>query len=63
MLWYITAEADGLDVVEAAFEAAWGELDEEGRRARWISIMDFVEEDSYRSFMSKLHAYQVSAHN
>jgi hypothetical protein len=61
-MWYVTPSADGMDAVEAAFDADWGELDEEGRRARWVSIMDTIEEGSFRSNMSNIHHYQVKAH-
>lgn len=54
--------ADGMDAVEAAFDADWGGLDEEGRRARWVSIMDTVDEASFRSNMSNIRHYQVKAH-
>ncbi len=36
--------------------------DDEGQRARWSSIMDVVEEDSYREFMTQINHYAISAH-
>jgi len=52
--WYVVADADGLDAVDAAFDASWEEEDAEGRRARWTSIMDVVEEDTYRETMTSI---------
>ncbi len=60
--WYVMADADGFDKVEAAFDAAWEEMDEEGRRARWLSIMDTVDEDSYRSWVTSIIHFQTAAH-
>jgi hypothetical protein len=60
--WYIMADADGFDTVEAAFDASWEEMDEEGRRARWLSIMDTVDADSYRSWVTGIIHFQTAAH-
>lgn len=60
--WYVTATADGIDAVDAAFDADWGAMDEEGRRARWSSVMETVSEGSYRSNMSEVRFYAVKAH-
>jgi hypothetical protein len=59
--WYIVKDADGLDAVEAAFDAWWEAEDEEGRRARWTSIMDVVEEGSYREDMTSIIKMSISA--
>jgi hypothetical protein len=59
--WYVVADADGLDAVDAAFDAWWEEEDDEGRRARWTSIMDVVEEDTYREYMSSIIKASFSA--
>jgi|GEM_PF-1852513 len=53
-VWYIVDSAAGLDTVRAAFEADWAKMDEEGRRARWTSIMEFVEEGSYRENLTHI---------
>jgi len=60
--WYVMADADGFDKVEAAFDASWEAMDKEGRRARWVSIMDTVEEDSYRSWLTTIIHLQLAAH-
>ncbi len=60
--WCVMADADGFDKVEAAFDASWGGMDSEGRRARWLSIMDTVEADSYRSWVTTIDHMQVAAH-
>jgi len=60
--WYVMADADGFDTVEAAFDASWGEMDEEGRRARWLSIMDTVDEDSYRGWVTSIIHFATAAH-
>lgn len=60
-VWYIVDGGAGLDKVRAAFAANWGEMDDEGRRARWISIMDWVEEGSYREHLSRIIHMQVAA--
>jgi len=60
--WYVMADADGFDKVEAAFDASWDDMDGEGRRARWLSIMDTVEADSYRSWVTTIDHMQVAAH-
>jgi hypothetical protein len=59
--WYIVSDADGLDAVDAAFDASWEEEDEEGRRARWTSITDVVEEDTYRESMTSIIKMSTSA--
>jgi hypothetical protein len=59
--WYVVGDADGLDAVDAAFDASWEEMDEEGRRARWTSIMDVVEEDSYRETMTSITHMSMTA--
>ena len=48
--------------VAAAFDASWAAMDEEGRLARWTSIMDVVEEDSYREWFTSVIAMQIAAH-
>jgi hypothetical protein len=60
--WYVMADADALDKVEIAFDSSWGDMDKEGRRARWVSIMDTVEEGTYRSWMTAIIHMQVAAH-
>lgn len=60
--WVVMADADGFDKVKAAFEASWDETDDEGRRARWLSIMDVVEEDSYSEWMTNIIHMQMAAH-
>lgn len=60
--WYVMPDAGGFDKVEAAFDASWGEMDEEGRRARWLSILDTVDESSYRSWLSTIIHTQMAAH-
>ncbi|TFG39441.1 MAG: hypothetical protein E4H44_02065 [Candidatus Aminicenantes bacterium] len=60
--WYVMADADGFDKIEAAFDASWGDMDGEGSRARWLSIMDTVEADSYRSWVTTIDHMQVAAH-
>ena len=60
--WYITTNADGIDAVEAAFDADWKAMDEEGRRARRASVMGTVAPDSYRSGMTELLHFAIKAH-
>lgn len=60
--WYVMADADGFDKVKAAFEGSWDEMDEEGQRARWLSIMDVVEEDSFTEWLTHISHMQVAAH-
>ena len=60
--WYVTATADGLDAVEETFDADWKAMDDEGRRARRISVMETLTEGSYRSGMTGLLHYAVKAH-
>ena len=60
--WVLMADEDGFDKVDAAFDASWGAMDEEGRRARWLSILDTVDEDSYRSWITGIIHMQVAAH-
>jgi hypothetical protein len=59
--WYIVRDADGLDAVDAAFDASWDEIDGEGRRARWTSIMDVIEEDSFRETMTSIIKMSMTA--
>jgi hypothetical protein len=59
--WYVVKNADGLDAVDAAFDAWWEAEDDEGRRARWTSIMDVVEEDTYREDMTNIIKMSMSA--
>jgi hypothetical protein len=59
--WFIVKDADGLDAVDAAFDASWEAEDEEGRRARWASIMDVVDEDTYREDMTSIIKMSMSA--
>ena len=59
--WYVVGDADGLDAVKAAFDAAWDNLDEEGRRARWASIMDVVQEGSYREELTSIIHWSAKA--
>lgn len=59
--WYVVGDADGLDAVEAAFDASWDELDQEGRRERWASIKDVVEEDSYREELTSIIHWSAKA--
>jgi len=59
--WYVVKDADGLDAVDAAFDASWEAEDEEGRRARWTSIMDVVDEDTYREDMTSIIKLSMSA--
>lgn len=61
MVWFVVNDGAGLDKVRAASEAHWGEMDEEGRRARWTSIMDFVEEGSFREHLSHISHMQIVA--
>jgi hypothetical protein len=61
LVWFVVNDGAGLDKVRAAFEANWGEMDEEGRRARWSSIMDFVEEGSFRENLSHISHMQIAA--
>jgi hypothetical protein len=60
-VWYVVEDGAGLDKVRAAFDAHWGEMDEEGRRARWTSIMDFVEEGSFRESLTHISYLQIAA--
>lgn len=60
-MWYVSPNAAGMDRVREAFQADWAKQDKEGRRARFVSIMDFVEEGSYREFLSHLVHYQTKA--
>jgi len=60
--WYFTANAEGIDKVKAAFRADWGEEDKEGRRARWASIKDVVEEGTHREQMTNLIHYATRAY-
>lgn len=59
--WYVVGDADGLDAVDAAFDAAWDTLDEEGRRARWASIRDVIEEGSYREELTSIIHWSTKA--
>jgi hypothetical protein len=59
--WYIVGDADGLDAVNAAFDASWGEEDEEGRRARWTSILDVVEPDTFHETMTSIIKMSLTA--
>lgn len=60
--WYNAPNAEALDKVKAAFRANWGEEDEEGRRARWASIRDVIEEGSHREQMTHLIHYATKAY-
>ena len=60
--WYVMNDADGFDKVDEAFDASWEGMDKEGRRARWVSIMDTVDEDTYRSWVTSIIHMQVAAH-
>jgi hypothetical protein len=60
-VWYVVDNGAGLDKVREAFKADWGEMDEEGRRARWTSIMDFVEEGSFREHLSRIIHMEIAA--
>lgn len=60
--WYVMADADGFDAVKAAFEASWEDMDDEGRRARWLSVMDVVEEDSFSEWITHIIHMQVAEH-
>lgn len=60
-IWYVTPTPDGIDAVDAAFDADWGDMDEEGRRARWLSIMHVVKPETKRNSMSYLIAGGMKA--
>jgi hypothetical protein len=59
--WYVVKDAEGLDAVDAAFDASWDEIDGEGRRARWASIMDVIEEDTFRESMTSIILMSMTA--
>jgi len=59
--WYIVPNADALDTVQAAFRSSWGDMTEEGRRARLASLLATVEEGTFQEFMSELSHYAVKA--
>lgn len=60
--WYVVSDADGLDAVDAAFDASWDDMDSEGRRERWAGIMDVVEEGSYHEDMTSIIHWSTKAH-
>ncbi len=58
-LWFVASSAAALDKVRAAFEAERATLDKEGRRARWASIKDVIEVDTFRQGLTNIIYYQV----
>ncbi len=60
--WHVVRDADGLDAVDAAFDASWDAMDDEGRRARWMSITEIIEPDSYHEEMTSFIQWSVKAH-
>ena len=60
--WYVVRDADGLDAVDATFDASWDAIDEEGRRERWAGIMVTIDPDSYNEEMTSFIQWSIKAH-
>lgn len=53
-VWAIAKDLNGLDAIDAAFDKDWGDMEGEDRRARWSSIKDIVELDTFKEYMSTI---------
>ncbi|HXE76168.1 MAG TPA: hypothetical protein VNN18_11135 [Candidatus Xenobia bacterium] len=59
--WYVVADLAGHDKVQAAFRESWDKMTEEQRRARWASIREVTEMNSFRENMTRLIHWQITA--
>ncbi len=57
--WYITASAEGIDKVDAAFDREFGGMSAEERRGVFADVGDLVDEDARRGYLSKVIHYSV----
>jgi hypothetical protein len=60
--WYIIKDLSGYDVVKKAGKESWGGMSEEERRARWASIVDMAEVETYREYISRIIKGQMKSY-
>lgn len=58
--WYVVRDLAGHDRVQAALRDSWDKMTEEQRRARWTSIYDVSEMNSFRENMTRMIHWQVT---
>lgn len=58
--WYVVRDLAGHDKVQAALRESWDKMTEEQRRARWASIWEVAEPNSYRENMTRIIHWQIT---
>ena len=58
--WYVVADLGGHDKVQAALRETWSKMTEEQRRARWASIWEYSEPNSFRENMTRMIHWQIT---
>ncbi len=58
--WYVVRDLAGHDKVQAALRESWDKMTEEQRRARWASIWEVAEMNSYRENMTRIIHWQIT---
>ena len=58
--WYNVRDLAGHDKVQAALRESWDKMTEEQRRARWASIWEVAEPNSYRENMTRIIHWQIT---